>query len=65
MKPEAVKKALNVSIQAITDYKWLYSVRPGKFYILNSFFKRILRSAHLPCPFYRKSASVARCTRSS
>ena len=30
MKPEAVKRALNDSIQAITDYKWLYSVRPGK-----------------------------------
>ena len=30
MKPEAIKQALNDSIQAITDYKWLYSVRPGK-----------------------------------
>ena len=30
MKPETVKRALNDSIQAITDYKWLYSVRPGK-----------------------------------
>ena len=30
MKPEAIKKALNDSIQATTDYKWLYSVRPGK-----------------------------------
>ena len=30
MKPEAVKKALHDSIQAITDYKYLYSVRPGK-----------------------------------
>ena len=30
MKPEVVKRALNDSIQAITDYKWLYSVRPGK-----------------------------------
>lgn len=30
MKAEAVKRALNDSIQAITDYKWLYSVRPGK-----------------------------------
>lgn len=30
MKPEHVKRALNDSIQAITDYKWLYSVRPGK-----------------------------------
>ena len=30
MKPEAVKRALNDAIQAITDYKWLYSVRPGK-----------------------------------
>ena len=30
MKPEVVKRALNNAIQAITDYKWLYSVRPGK-----------------------------------
>ena len=30
MKPEIVKQALNDAIQAITDYKWLYSVRPGK-----------------------------------
>ena len=30
MKPKAVKRALNDAIQAITDYKWLYSVRPGK-----------------------------------
>lgn len=30
MKPEAVKRALNDAIQAITDYKWLYSVRPGR-----------------------------------
>lgn len=30
MKPKAVKRALNSAIQAITDYKWLYSVRPGK-----------------------------------
>ena len=30
MKPEAVKRALNATIQAITDYKWLYSVRPGR-----------------------------------
>ena len=30
MKPEAVKRALNNAIQEITDYKWLYSVRPGK-----------------------------------
>ncbi len=30
MKPEAVKKALYDTIQAITDYKWLFSVRPGK-----------------------------------
>ena len=30
MKPKAVKQALNDSIQAISDYKWLYSVRPGK-----------------------------------
>ena len=30
MKPKAVKRALNDSIQVITDYKWLYSVRPGK-----------------------------------
>ena len=30
MKPKAVKRALNDAIQAVTDYKWLYSVRPGK-----------------------------------
>ena len=30
MKPEAIKRALNDSILTITDYKWLYSVRPGK-----------------------------------
>ena len=30
MKPEAVKQALNDSIQAIIDHKNLYSVRPGK-----------------------------------
>lgn len=30
MKPDAVKQALYDAIQAITDYKWLYSVRPGK-----------------------------------
>lgn len=30
MKPKAVKQALNDAIQAIVDYKWLYSVRPGK-----------------------------------
>ena len=30
MKPKAVKRALNDSIQAITDCKRLYSVRPGK-----------------------------------
>lgn len=30
MKPEAVKRALNNAIQEITDYKLLYSVRPGK-----------------------------------
>ena len=30
MKPEAIKQALNDAIQAITDYKWLHSVRPGK-----------------------------------
>ena len=30
MKPKAVKRALNEAIQAVTDYKWLYSVRPGK-----------------------------------
>lgn len=29
MKPQAVKQALNDAIQAIVDYKWLYSVRPG------------------------------------
>ncbi len=30
MKPDAVKQALYDAIQAITDYKWLYSVRPGR-----------------------------------
>ena len=30
MKPKAVKRALNDAIQTITDYKWLYSARPGK-----------------------------------
>ena len=30
MNAEAVKRALIASIQAITDYKWLYSVRPGR-----------------------------------
>ncbi len=30
MKPYAVKQALNDAIRVITDYKWLYSVRPGK-----------------------------------
>lgn len=30
MKPKAVKQALNDAIQAIEDYKWLYSVRPGR-----------------------------------
>ncbi len=30
MKPETVKKALNDTIQAVTDTKWLFSVRPGK-----------------------------------
>ncbi len=30
MKPEAVKKALNDAIQAVTDCKWLFSARPGK-----------------------------------
>ncbi len=30
MKPETVKKALNDAIQAVTDSKCLFSVRPGK-----------------------------------
>ena len=30
MKPEAIKRALNDAIQAVSNYKWLYSVRPGK-----------------------------------
>lgn len=30
MKPKAVKKALFDTIQAIDDYKWFFSVRPGK-----------------------------------
>ena len=35
MKPETVKSALNDAIQAITDYKWLYSVRPDKDHTRN------------------------------
>lgn len=30
MKPDAVKQALNGTIQAMTDCKWLFSTRPGK-----------------------------------
>ncbi len=30
MKPETVKKALNDTIQAVTDIKWRFSPRPGK-----------------------------------
>ena len=30
MNPDAVKQALYDAIQEITDYKWLYSVRPGR-----------------------------------
>ena len=30
MKTVSVKQALNDAIQVVTDYKWLYSVRPGK-----------------------------------
>ncbi len=30
MKPETVKKALNDTIQAVTDSKFPFSVRPGK-----------------------------------
>jgi len=30
MKPDTIKQALYNSIQTITDYKWLYSVRPGR-----------------------------------
>lgn len=30
MKPKSVKKALNDTIRAISDCKWLFSVRPGK-----------------------------------
>ena len=30
MKPEAVKKALTDTIQAMTDCKWFFSARPGK-----------------------------------
>ena len=30
MKPDAVKQALYGAVQAIADYKWLYSVRPGR-----------------------------------
>ncbi len=30
MKPDTVKKELNNAIQAVTDTKWLFSVRPGK-----------------------------------
>lgn len=35
MKPEKIKQALNDTIQAITDHKWLYSVRPGKDHTRN------------------------------
>ena len=35
MKPKTAKRALNDAIQAITDYKWLYSVRPGKDHTRN------------------------------
>ena len=30
MNPKTVKKALKDAIQAVTDYKWLFSARPGK-----------------------------------
>ena len=30
MKPDAVKQALNDTIQAMDDCKWLFSARPGK-----------------------------------
>ncbi len=30
MKPDAVKQALNDTIQAMTDCKWLFSVRPAE-----------------------------------
>ena len=30
MSPKTVKKALKDAIQAMTDYKWLFSARPGK-----------------------------------
>ena len=30
MKPNAVKQALNDTIQTMADCKWLFSVRPGK-----------------------------------
>ena len=30
MNPKTVKKALKDAIQAMTDYKWLFSARPGK-----------------------------------
>lgn len=35
MNPEKIKQALNDSIQAITNNKWLYSVRPGKDHTRN------------------------------
>ena len=30
MKPKSVKKALNDTIDAMTECKWMFSVRPGK-----------------------------------
>ncbi len=30
LKPDAVTKALNDTIQEVTDIKWLFSARPGK-----------------------------------
>lgn len=30
MNPKTAKKALKDAIQAMTDYKWLFSARPGK-----------------------------------
>ena len=47
MKPIEVKTALFDSIQALTDYKWFFSSRPGKDNIRNRKF-----------PFHKMIASV-------
>lgn len=47
MKPNEVKTALFDSIQALTDYKWFFSSRPGKDNVRNRKF-----------PFQKMIASV-------